>query len=82
MLCAGTPDEAKKIVREHKGTIHLMLTDVVMPETNGKALYESLKSFRPDMKVIFMSGYTENVIAHKGILKEGVNFIQKPFSIK
>jgi FixJ family two-component response regulator len=59
-----------------------MLTDVVMPKMNGKALYESLAPLRPAMKVVFMSGYTEDVIAHKGVLEEGINFIQKPFSIR
>ena len=66
----------------HKGVIHLMLTDVVMPGMNGKMLFETITHARPEMKVLFMSGYTENVIAERGVLKEGVNFIQKPFSIK
>jgi FixJ family two-component response regulator len=58
------------------------LTDVVMPEMNGRELYEKLLELKPDMKVLFMSGYTDNVIAHRGVLQDGVNFIQKPFSIK
>ena len=81
VLCAGTPDEARSLVQKYDGAIHLMLTDVVMPGINGKMLYESLKILRPDMKVIFMSGYTEDVIVYRGILKEGINFIQKPFTI-
>jgi signal transduction histidine kinase/CheY-like chemotaxis protein len=81
-LCSGGPEEAQALAHQFAGTIHLMLTDVVMPKMNGKALYESLAPLRPAMKVVFMSGYTEDVIAHKGVLEEGINFIQKPFSIR
>ncbi len=82
VLSAGSPVEAQSIEKQHKGIIHLMLTDVVMPGMNGKALHEILAPNRPQMKVLYMSGYTENVIAERGVLKEGINFIQKPFSIK
>ena len=53
-----------------------------MPGMNGKELYERLKEGRPDLKVLYMSGYTDDVIAHHGVLDEGVEFIQKPFSVK
>lgn len=82
VLCSGSAEEAQALARQHQGTIHIMLTDVVMPQMNGKALYESLARLRPEMKAVFMSGYTEDVIAHRGVLEEGVNFIQKPFSMK
>ena len=81
VLSAGSPLEAQAIEKQHKGLIHLMLTDVVMPEMNGKVLSEIFAPSRPEMKVLFMSGYTENVIAERGVLKEGINFIQKPFAI-
>lgn len=82
VLSAGSPAEARTIEQKYDGAIHLMLTDVVMPGMNGKVLYELLAPARPAMKVLFMSGYTENVIAERGVWKEGIKFIQKPFSIK
>jgi YesN/AraC family two-component response regulator len=57
------------------------MTDVVMPEMNGRDLAKNLLSLYPSLKRLFMSGYTANVIAHHGVLDEGVHFIQKPFSI-
>jgi FixJ family two-component response regulator len=57
------------------------MTDVVMPEMNGRDLARRLLSLHPDMKCLFMSGYTANVIAHHGVLDEGVHFMQKPFSM-
>ena len=60
--------------------IDLLLTDVVMPEMNGRELLEKLQSERPGIRCLFMSGYTANVIAQHGILKEGISFIAKPFS--
>ena len=80
VLAAGTPGEAMALAREHAGEIHLLMTDVVMPEMNGRDLAKNLLSLYPDLKRLFMSGYTANVIAHHGVLDEGVQFIQKPFS--
>jgi two-component system cell cycle sensor histidine kinase/response regulator CckA len=80
ILAAGTPREAIRLARESAGKIHLLVTDVVMPEMNGRDLAENLRSFCPRLKSLFMSGYTSNVIAHHGILDGGVHFIQKPFS--
>lgn len=80
VLAAGTPGEAIALAREHAGEIHLLMTDVVMPEMNGRDLAKNLFSLYPNLKRLFMSGYTANVIAHHGVLDEGVNFIQKPFS--
>lgn len=59
-----------------------MITDVVMPEMNGKDLAERLQALYPDLSVLFMSGYTANVIAHRAVLNEGVHFMQKPFFIR
>jgi two-component system cell cycle sensor histidine kinase/response regulator CckA len=79
---AGTPGDAIRLAREHTGEIDLLVTDVVMPEMNGRDLAKNILSLYPQIKRLFMSGYTANVIAHHGVLDEGVYFIQKPFSIK
>jgi YesN/AraC family two-component response regulator len=70
---------AINLVEKHPGDIHLLITDVVMPEMHGRRLTEKLSAIRPDLKCLYMSGYTADVIAHRGILDEGLNFIQKPF---
>ncbi len=80
VLTAHTPGEAVAQAEAHRGRIHLLITDVVMPEMNGRELAGNLQTQYADLKVLFMSGYTANVIAHRGVLDEGVNFIQKPFS--
>jgi two-component system, cell cycle sensor histidine kinase and response regulator CckA len=77
---ASTPGEAIRLAKEHSGDIQLIMTDVVMPEMNGRDLAKNILSIYPGAKCLFMSGYTANVIAHHGILDEGVSFIQKPFS--
>jgi two-component system, cell cycle sensor histidine kinase and response regulator CckA len=82
VVTARTPGEAIEIARKHSGEIHLLLTDVVMPEMNGRDLAKNILSIYPNIRRLFMSGYTANVIAHHGVLDEGVNFIQKPFSMK
>jgi len=82
VLAAGTPGEAVRLSQEHPGRIDLLLTDVVMPEMNGRDLAKKLLSTYPGIKPLFMSGYTANVIAHHGVLDEGVHFIQKPFSMR
>ncbi len=80
VLAAESTGEAIRLVRENVGEIHLLMTDVVMPEMNGRDLAGNILSIYPNLKRLFMSGYTANVIAHHGVLDEGVNFIQKPFS--
>ena len=80
VLVAATPGKAMELTEKQAGEIHLLITDVVMPEMNGRDLSKRLLSFYPDLKCLFMSGYTANVIAHQGVLDEGVHFIQKPFS--
>jgi two-component system sensor histidine kinase EvgS len=82
VLTAGTPGEALRLVKEDAGEIHLLITDVIMPEMSGIVLAEKIRETRPAMRVLFMSGYTANAIAHRGILDNGVQFIQKPFSMR
>jgi CheY-like chemotaxis protein len=81
VLPAGLPAEALTLAKAHEGMIHLLITDVVMPEMNGRDLAGQLTALYPNLKLLFMSGYTANIIAHQGILDEGVSFIQKPFSM-
>jgi len=80
VLKASLPSQALAITETLTGRIDLLMTDVVMPEMNGKQLNEKLLKLFPDMKSIYMSGYTANVVSHHGIIDEGINFIQKPFS--
>ncbi len=81
VLSATTPGEALSLAEEHAGEIRLLMTDVVMPEMNGRDLANALHQRYPHLRRLFMSGYTANVIAHHGVLDEGVNFIQKPFTM-
>ncbi len=80
VLEAKNGTDALSICEREKDEIHLMLSDVIMPNMNGRQLAERLASIRPQMKVVFMSGYTDNVIAENGILESGSSFIQKPFT--
>jgi CheY-like chemotaxis protein len=82
VLAANTPTDAIRLSQEYEGEIKLLMTDVVMPEMNGRDLTRQILSRYPKLKVLFMSGYTANVIAHHGVLDEGVQFIHKPFSKK
>jgi PAS domain S-box-containing protein len=80
VLTASTPDAALRLGREHPGKIHLLMTDVVMPEQNGWDLAQAIQVLQPQIKRLFMSGYTADVIAASGVLHEGIPFIQKPFT--
>ena len=82
VLATKSPTEALGLAQSHPGPIHLLLTDVVMPEMNGKDLRDKLAELKSGVRSIFMSGYTANVIAHHGILDVGVDFLQKPFSVQ
>jgi CheY-like chemotaxis protein len=82
VLSAATPAEAIDMAGNNADKIHLLMTDVVMPGMNGRDLARRLTALYPDIRLLFMSGYTANVIAHQGVLDEGVAFIQKPFSMK
>jgi len=77
---AANAAEALQLAERYDGPIQLMLTDVVMPGLNGEQLANRLRPLRPEMRVLFMSGYPENVIAHEGVLDSGVHYIQKPFT--
>jgi PAS domain S-box-containing protein len=81
VLEASHGDEASHICEQHKGPIHLMVMDVVMPGMNGRQLAKSLEPHHPEMKVLYMSGYTDNAIVHHGILEKGLSFLQKPFTM-
>jgi CheY-like chemotaxis protein len=81
VLIASTPHEALRIAKSHAGEIQMLITDVVMPEMNGRDLAKLICDIRPGLKCLFISGYTADVIAHHGVLDPGVNFIQKPFSM-
>jgi CheY-like chemotaxis protein len=80
VLTASTAAEAIRCANVYSGVIHLLLTDVVMPEMNGRELAERISLLRPGIRTLYMSGYTAHVIAHRGVLNEGVMFLQKPFS--
>jgi PAS domain S-box-containing protein len=73
---------AMQIAVAHEGVIHLLLTDVIMPGMNGRELAQRISEIRPNTKVLYMSGYTENVIGHNGTLDAGVRLLQKPFTLR
>jgi len=80
-LAMGNPLEVLSLFEKGDVSINLVITDVMMPKMNGNELRDRIEAIRPGIKVLFMSGYTPNVIIHQGVLKEGVHFIQKPFSL-
>ncbi len=81
LLSATSPSDAIRMAEEHDGRISLLITDVIMPDMNGRDLAKHLQSKFPELKCLYMSGYTANVIAHHGVLDDGVHFIQKPFTL-
>ncbi len=82
VLAVSTPGDALDLVKKHTGEIHLLITDVIMPEMNGREMADRLQAVCPGLKCMFMSGYTTNAIVHRGVLDEKVQFLQKPFSKK
>jgi len=80
VLTANTPGDALHLAAQYAGDIHLLLTDVVMPEIGGRELADRLHATRPKMGCLFMSGYTIDAIASRGVLDSGLHFIQKPFT--
>jgi two-component system cell cycle sensor histidine kinase/response regulator CckA len=80
VLRASTAEVALTVAQNYQGPIHLLMTDVILPGMNGRALADELKRLRPDTRVLFASGYSENIIAHHGVLEEGIHFIGKPFT--
>jgi nitrogen-specific signal transduction histidine kinase/CheY-like chemotaxis protein len=81
VLEASNGQNALDIAREYTGEIHLAITDIIMPGMNGRDLGSRLETMRPDLKVLYVSGYTDNAIVHHGILDSGVAFLQKPFTV-
>jgi CheY-like chemotaxis protein len=79
VLAAGTPEAAIRLAADYAEPVHLLITDVIMPGMNGRDLATALQTVRPQLKCLFMSGYSANVIAHRGVLEAGRHFIQKPF---
>ncbi len=77
---AGDGEEALQVAKKHNGEICLLLTDVVMPRMSGKELADQLRMITPGIRVLFVSGYTKDVIVHNGIIEEGTDLLQKPFS--
>ena len=80
VLAAEAPGKALALASGYPGNIHLLLTDVVMPEMSGRELSEHLLTHRPEIKTLFMSGYTSDIMGRHGVLGEGMNFIPKPFT--
>ena len=81
VLTAISPLEALEIVKEHGDSIELLITDLIMPGMNGRQLADSVAKLYPGIKVIYTSGYTPNVIMQSGVIRDNINFIQKPYSI-
>ncbi|MCP4656393.1 MAG: response regulator [bacterium] len=81
-LAAGDPDECLGRMEQHEGPVQMLLTDVVLPQKNGRELYLQLKRFLPRLKVLYLSGYAGEVISHHGVLEESVDFISKPVSVQ
>jgi two-component system cell cycle sensor histidine kinase/response regulator CckA len=80
ILAAQSPAEAISMSERHRGPIHLMVTDLIMPGMSGRQLASHLSDLRPEMRVLYVSGYADDAIAHHGVLEPGIAFLQKPFS--
>jgi CheY-like chemotaxis protein len=77
---AEDPSDALELAASYRDSIHLLLTDVVMPKMNGRELYQKLVDIHPESQVLYMSGYMDNVVAHRGILDQGIDLLRKPFT--
>ncbi|MES1175873.1 MAG: response regulator [Myxococcales bacterium] len=82
VLSAARGSDAVQLAAQHGAGIDLLVSDVILPNMNGRQIYEKLAEDRPSLRVLFMSGYTENIIAPHGVLESGFYFVQKPFSLK
>jgi two-component system, cell cycle sensor histidine kinase and response regulator CckA len=78
---ATSPRAAIDKARDYAGDIHLLITDVIMPEMNGRNLANAVQALHPEIERLFISGYTAEIFAPGGVLEEGVHFLQKPFSL-
>jgi len=82
VLASESPERALELAGQYSAPIHLLLTDVVMPNMNGRDLLREIEKVRPDIRCLFMSGYSTKVISHEGVLDKDVNFLQKPISLR
>lgn len=82
VISTNSGDAALAALDNHKGPVHMLLTDVIMPGMSGRELYERISARLPQIKALYMSGYTDDLIAYRGVLDEGIHFIQKPFSMQ
>jgi CheY-like chemotaxis protein len=82
VLEATHGDEALSVCKQHKEAIHLLVTDIVMPRMSGRELAGRLAEIQPRIKVLYMSGYTDNAVVHHGVLDKGTHYIQKPFTLE
>jgi len=80
VLAAGRGEEALALLRGHQGEVDLVVSDVVMPGMSGREVADALRVLRPGLQVLFVSGYTQDAIAHHGVLEEGVELLEKPFT--
>ncbi len=80
VLVAASGGDAERVAGQHDGPIHLLMTDVVLPGLNGREVARRLEATRPGIRVLYLSGYTDDAIVHHGVLEPGVAFLQKPFS--
>jgi DNA-binding NtrC family response regulator len=80
VLAVETPDEAARVCTERPAAVDLLLTDVVMPEVNGRVLAERLGALAPEMRILFMSGYSDEAVHRHGVLGESAAFLEKPFT--
>jgi CheY-like chemotaxis protein len=82
VIVAESGEDALEILKSTNEPVHLLLTDVIMPGMNGKELYEQAQVIKPSLKALYMSGYATKVLAHRGVLNEGIQYIQKPFTVE
>jgi PAS domain S-box-containing protein len=80
VLAAGTPEIAQSLAQDHTGPIHLLVSDLIMPMMNGRELADKLQALRPEMKVLFMSGYSAGIISSQGVIHDGIHLLAKPIS--
>jgi CheY-like chemotaxis protein len=82
VLSAADAPQAIALAESHTGPLHVLLTDVVLPGMNGREIAERIQASRPEIAVLFTSGYTDDVIAHKGVIDRGVSYIPKPYTVE